>query len=190
MCLDDFAHHNIDVACNLLETCGRFLYRTPETHIRVQNMVQAPATPPLSPCPLYTHHITSLRHWCGWKMWRTWTAGRRPWWRTRTTNANRRRDQRGRNLRRTKIPSNSTQSKIIYLHRCYESLLTYAYRYLIYFQLNKNTAKVVLKQLRKLPWDTMEVTIELHRTNSLSNISSSLSSSHHPSMYEYLLIIS
>lgn len=39
MCLDDFAHHNIDVACNLLETCGRFLYRTPETHIRVQNMV-------------------------------------------------------------------------------------------------------------------------------------------------------
>lgn len=39
MCLDDFAHHNIDVACNLLETCGRFLYRTPETHIRLQNMV-------------------------------------------------------------------------------------------------------------------------------------------------------
>jgi regulator of nonsense transcripts 2 len=27
LCLDDFLHHNIDIACNLLETCGRFLYR-------------------------------------------------------------------------------------------------------------------------------------------------------------------
>ncbi|XP_017697728.2 regulator of nonsense transcripts UPF2 isoform X2 [Phoenix dactylifera] len=38
-CLDDFTHHNIDVACNLLETCGRFLYRTPETTIRMANML-------------------------------------------------------------------------------------------------------------------------------------------------------
>jgi len=29
-CLDDFTHHNIDVACNLLETCGRFIYRSPD----------------------------------------------------------------------------------------------------------------------------------------------------------------
>lgn len=34
--------------------------------------------------------------------------------------------------------------------------LTLSRRYLIYTQLNKNTAKVVLKQLRKLPWDKME----------------------------------
>ncbi|EYU24490.1 hypothetical protein MIMGU_mgv1a000416mg [Erythranthe guttata] len=38
-CLDDFMHHNIDVACNLLETCGRFLYRSPETTIRMSNML-------------------------------------------------------------------------------------------------------------------------------------------------------
>ncbi|GMG99374.1 hypothetical protein Nepgr_001214 [Nepenthes gracilis] len=39
-CLDDFTHHNIDVACNLLETCGRFLYRSPETNIRMANMLE------------------------------------------------------------------------------------------------------------------------------------------------------
>ncbi|KAF6134865.1 hypothetical protein GIB67_002266 [Kingdonia uniflora] len=39
-CLDDFSHHNIDVACNLLETCGRFLYRSPETTIRMTNMLE------------------------------------------------------------------------------------------------------------------------------------------------------
>eukprot|EP01105_Mastigella_eilhardi_P015864 TRINITY_DN362_c3_g1_i2.p1 TRINITY_DN362_c3_g1~~TRINITY_DN362_c3_g1_i2.p1 ORF type:complete len:651 (-),score=218.64 TRINITY_DN362_c3_g1_i2:748-2700(-) len=39
-CLDDFAHHNIDVACNLLETCGQFLYRSPETHVRTKNMLE------------------------------------------------------------------------------------------------------------------------------------------------------
>jgi len=38
-CLDDFRHHNVDVACNLLETCGRFLYNSPETHIRTKTMV-------------------------------------------------------------------------------------------------------------------------------------------------------
>ncbi|CAN4106404.1 unnamed protein product [Withania somnifera] len=39
-CLDDFSHHNIDVACNLLETCGRFLYRSLETTIRMANMLE------------------------------------------------------------------------------------------------------------------------------------------------------
>ncbi|XWS66111.1 hypothetical protein CRYUN_Cryun05aG0172300 [Craigia yunnanensis] len=39
-CLDDFTHHSIDVACNLLETCGRFLYRSPETAIRMANMLE------------------------------------------------------------------------------------------------------------------------------------------------------
>lgn len=38
-CLDDFTHHNIDVACNLLETCGRFLYRSPDTAQRMANML-------------------------------------------------------------------------------------------------------------------------------------------------------
>jgi regulator of nonsense transcripts 2 len=38
--LDDFMHHNIEVACHLLETAGRFLYRSPETHVRTKNMLE------------------------------------------------------------------------------------------------------------------------------------------------------
>eukprot|EP00798_Chlamydomonas_sp_ICE-L_P014700 gene14700-20740_t len=38
--LDDFTHHNIDAACALVETAGRFLIRTPETQIRMQNMLE------------------------------------------------------------------------------------------------------------------------------------------------------
>eukprot|EP00029_Vermamoeba_vermiformis_P002932 TRINITY_DN1329_c0_g1_i5.p1 TRINITY_DN1329_c0_g1~~TRINITY_DN1329_c0_g1_i5.p1 ORF type:complete len:1191 (+),score=394.25 TRINITY_DN1329_c0_g1_i5:17-3589(+) len=40
MLLDDFVYHNIDLACNLLETCGRFLYLTPESHVRINNMLE------------------------------------------------------------------------------------------------------------------------------------------------------
>lgn len=38
--LDDFTHHNVDTACALLETAGRFLYRLPETHTRMANMAE------------------------------------------------------------------------------------------------------------------------------------------------------
>ncbi|RIA79977.1 armadillo-type protein [Glomus cerebriforme] len=37
--LDDFSNQNIDVACNLLETCGRFLFKSPETSVRMGNML-------------------------------------------------------------------------------------------------------------------------------------------------------
>jgi len=39
-CLDDFTHHNVDVACSLLEACGRYLYRLPESHTRMSNMLE------------------------------------------------------------------------------------------------------------------------------------------------------
>ena len=38
-CLDDFTHHNIDVACTLLDTCGKFLYRNPASHTRTNNLL-------------------------------------------------------------------------------------------------------------------------------------------------------
>ncbi|ORX47013.1 ARM repeat-containing protein [Hesseltinella vesiculosa] len=38
--LDDFTNQNIDIVCNLLETCGRYLLRTPETNMRMQNMLE------------------------------------------------------------------------------------------------------------------------------------------------------
>jgi len=36
MLLFDFTHHNIEMACSLLETCGRYLYRTADSHQRVK----------------------------------------------------------------------------------------------------------------------------------------------------------
>jgi regulator of nonsense transcripts 2 len=34
--LSDFRHHNIEMCCNLLETCGRFLYRSTDSHRRTE----------------------------------------------------------------------------------------------------------------------------------------------------------
>jgi len=36
MLMFDFTHHNIDMACALLETCGRYLYRSPDSHHRTR----------------------------------------------------------------------------------------------------------------------------------------------------------
>ncbi len=38
--LDDFVGANIDSACELLETSGRFLIRLPETRSRMENMLE------------------------------------------------------------------------------------------------------------------------------------------------------
>ncbi|PAA94156.1 hypothetical protein BOX15_Mlig018107g5 [Macrostomum lignano] len=32
----NFSHHSIELACTLLESCGRYLYATPETHLRIK----------------------------------------------------------------------------------------------------------------------------------------------------------
>lgn len=37
--LDDFSPESIEVLCHLLESCGRFLYRTSTTHTRTSSMV-------------------------------------------------------------------------------------------------------------------------------------------------------
>jgi regulator of nonsense transcripts 2 len=34
--LADFRHHNIEMFCNLLDVCGRFLYRNAETHMKMK----------------------------------------------------------------------------------------------------------------------------------------------------------
>ncbi|CAO3628795.1 unnamed protein product [Cunninghamella echinulata] len=38
--LDDFTNQNIDIICNLLECCGRYLLRTPATSVRMANMLE------------------------------------------------------------------------------------------------------------------------------------------------------
>lgn len=39
-CLDDFTGANVDVACALLESCGRYLYRLPHTHATVSSLME------------------------------------------------------------------------------------------------------------------------------------------------------
>lgn len=43
--LDDFAGHNIEATAALLDTAGRFLYRTPETHERMATMAEVHSQP-------------------------------------------------------------------------------------------------------------------------------------------------
>jgi regulator of nonsense transcripts 2 len=40
-CLEKFTPHNIEVAAALLETCGRWLFRTPHTHQRMAKLLDA-----------------------------------------------------------------------------------------------------------------------------------------------------
>eukprot|EP00756_Hemistasia_phaeocysticola_P050733 Hpha_TRINITY_DN25921_c0_g1::TRINITY_DN25921_c0_g1_i1::g.185388::m.185388/K14327/UPF2, RENT2; regulator of nonsense transcripts 2 len=39
-CLDNFVHHNIEVSCQMLEVCGRWLYRNQASSVRLQNLLQ------------------------------------------------------------------------------------------------------------------------------------------------------
>ncbi|XP_075455597.1 regulator of nonsense transcripts 2 isoform X2 [Ascaphus truei] len=40
MLLSDFSHHHIEMACTLLETCGRYLFRSPESHLRTSVLLE------------------------------------------------------------------------------------------------------------------------------------------------------
>uniref|UniRef100_A0A2K5S704 Regulator of nonsense transcripts 2 n=1 Tax=Cebus imitator TaxID=2715852 RepID=A0A2K5S704_CEBIM len=64
MLLSDFSHHHIEMACTLLETCGRFLFRSPESHLRtsvlltlVHSALYYPAPPScsFSAAPCWEH---------------------------------------------------------------------------------------------------------------------------------------
>lgn len=39
-CLEDFSGANIDIACCILETCGRFLYRSKHTKARISSLME------------------------------------------------------------------------------------------------------------------------------------------------------
>ncbi|GFQ70834.1 regulator of nonsense transcripts 2 [Trichonephila clavata] len=38
--LNDFIHHHVEMACNLLETCGRFLFQAPDSHQRIKVLLE------------------------------------------------------------------------------------------------------------------------------------------------------
>ena len=39
-CLDDFTGGNVDVACCVLESCGRYLYRLPHTNPKISGLME------------------------------------------------------------------------------------------------------------------------------------------------------
>eukprot|EP00118_Oscarella_pearsei_P019223 m.203210 g.203210 ORF g.203210 m.203210 type:complete len:978 (+) comp39620_c2_seq3:1434-4367(+) len=36
----DFSHHSIDMACHMMETCGRYLFRSPDSHVRMRVILE------------------------------------------------------------------------------------------------------------------------------------------------------
>jgi len=127
LCLDDFVHHNIEVACNLCETCGRFLYRTPETHVRMKNLLEI---------------MMRLKN---------------------AQNLQNRLDTMVENAYYQCIPPDRQVQK----QKVIPPLHLYIQK-LVYVDLNKNTTKYILKQLRKLPWN--DTAIEVHVLKTLLNV--------------------
>ncbi len=62
--LDDFGGSNVDAVAELLDTAGRFLYRLPETHVRMANMadVRSAAQLQVVSCPWSTTFAPTLHH--------------------------------------------------------------------------------------------------------------------------------
>lgn len=64
--LSDFIHHHIEMACNLLETCGRFLFRAPDSHQRTKvlldQMMRKKSVMPLD--SRYTTMIENAFYYC------------------------------------------------------------------------------------------------------------------------------
>lgn len=40
LCMKDLSGHRVDLACHLLETCGRYVYLSPSTHIKMSNILE------------------------------------------------------------------------------------------------------------------------------------------------------
>ncbi|CAI8037046.1 Regulator of nonsense transcripts 2 [Geodia barretti] len=40
LCLHDFTHHNIDMACTFIEHCGRYLLRSADSHLRAKALLE------------------------------------------------------------------------------------------------------------------------------------------------------
>ncbi|ELR24703.1 MIF4G domain containing protein [Acanthamoeba castellanii str. Neff] len=117
-CLDDFLHHNIEVACALLDQCGRFLYRNPETHVRAKNMLDI---------------MMRLKG---------------------SKNLDNRLANNVENAYYQCIPPERPARK----EKTIPPMVQYTHK-LVYNDLNRHTVKNILKQLRKLPWDTEEAQI-------------------------------
>ncbi|KAK3753991.1 hypothetical protein QZH41_009266, partial [Actinostola sp. cb2023] len=118
MLLEDFTHHNIEMACNLLEVSGRFLYRSPDSHIRTKNLLELMMRKKTVQ-NLDSRHLSLIDnafYYCNPPERQKYVAKERP-------------------------P----------IHEYIRKLL--------YKDLSKTTTEKVLRQMRKLPWDTTEIAL-------------------------------
>lgn len=145
-CLDDFNHHNIDVACNLLETCGRFLYRSPETTIRMTNMLEI---------LMRLKNVKNLDPRHSTLVENAYYLCKPP--------------ERSARVSKSRPPLHQVchLCTLNYLvKRCWKFLTDRPYCYLlqyirklIFSDLDKSSVEHVLRQLRKLPWNECELYI-------------------------------
>ncbi|KAJ3612032.1 hypothetical protein NHX12_020309 [Muraenolepis orangiensis] len=116
MLLSDFSHHHIEMACTLLETCGRFLFRSPESHLRtsvlLEQMMRKKQAQHLD--SRYVTMVENAYYYCNPPPMEKTVRKRRP------------------------------------------PLQEYI-RKLLYKDLSKVTTEKVLRQMRKLPWQDLEV---------------------------------
>uniref|UniRef100_A0A8C4Z512 MIF4G domain-containing protein n=1 Tax=Gadus morhua TaxID=8049 RepID=A0A8C4Z512_GADMO len=116
MLLSDFSHHHIEMACTLLETCGRFLFRSPESHLRtsvlLEQMMRKKQAQHLD--ARYITMVENAYYYCNPPPMEKTVRKRRP------------------------------------------PLQEYI-RKLLYKDLSKVTTEKVLRQMRKLPWQDVEV---------------------------------
>jgi len=103
----------LQVACALVDQCGRFLYRNPETHVRTKNMLDI---------------MMRLKS---------------------SKNLDNRLANSVENGYYQCIPPERSARK----EKLIPPILQYIHK-LVYNDLNRHTAKNVLKQLRKMPWDS------------------------------------
>ncbi|XP_030827970.1 regulator of nonsense transcripts 2 [Strongylocentrotus purpuratus] len=114
--IQDFRHHNIDMACALLESCGRFLYRSPDSHLKTNALLELMMRKK-SKMHLNERHSTMIENaffYCN-------------------------------------------PPEVIKLERKVRPPMHEYIRKLLYKDLSKVSVEKVLKQMRKLPWDNVQI---------------------------------
>lgn len=114
--LFDFTHHHIEMTCNLLETCGRFLFRSADSHLRTKLLLEQMMRKKtvLALDSRYITMIENAYYYCN--------------------------------------PPEATQSVRKERPPMHEYI-----RNLLYKDLSKNNTEKILRQMRKLNWDDLEI---------------------------------
>ena len=134
--LFDFSHHHIEMACALFESCGSFLYRSPDSHRRtkiyLEQMLRKKAAMSLD--SRYTTMIENAYYSVA------------PPESSQVV------------TRKYLIKLEKIFSYILQVDRKVRPPLHQYIRKLLYTDLNKSNTEKILRQIRKLDWDNPDVT--------------------------------